>query len=807
MAVAVPAPARPAPQVRIDRPELPSGQYVFERSPVDLLRLLTGLLLLVGTAVLAVLLPDALLGLEVDLVELVRGLPDGVVVIALGTVRVLSLLVGVVLVGWLAWRRQWPLLGRLGLAAVLAAVSWRLASRLLEAAPEPAIALPPPPAWATSQLAAVNAANLAVAVATYLVVRPLVTVPYRRVVLTTITLMALHGMVSAVDLPRSALLAVGCGFVAGSAVLLALGRPVRPLGGGAVTAALRRVGVADAVVHTASVDARASRSFRVRTADGRGLFVEVVGREQRSSDLLVRTYRWLRFRGLGDELAPASLKQAVEHEVAVVSMAVGAGVRTPRLLAVTEVDADRLALVFSLVPGRSLRTAPAELLTDELLQQLWLLVADLHRAGIAHRDLRLANVLLDDTGTPWLVGFGSGAVAAREEQLAGDVAELLSATAAAVGPVPAVTAAAGALPAAQLRAALPRLQPNALSADTRRAVRASPGLSRQLQAAAAAAVGADSVELQRLERLRLRTLLVLVGTGLAAYVLISQVTQIDDLPGIVAALDWRWAVVALVASAATYAAAALNLMGGFPQRLPLGTTTAVQVATSFVNRITPAQLGGMALNVRFLQRQGVDAASAVAGVGLTQLVGLLLHLALGAAFVAWAGSTAEVETLPSSSTVLLVVAVLVGLAGVALAVRPLRALLRTQVVPSLRRAGHSLHGALADPGRVALAFTGALLLNLFYVAALYASVRAFDVEIGLAAAGAVYMAAAAVASAAPTPGGVGPVEAALIAGLTAVGLTTQEAVPSVLVFRIATFWLPVLPGWFAFTRLTAREVL
>jgi hypothetical protein len=36
---------------------------------------------------------------------------------------------------------------------------------------------------------------------------------------------------------------------------------------------------------------------------------------------------------------------------------------------------------------------------------------------------------------------------------------------------------------------------------------------------------------------------------------------------------------------------------------------------------------------------------------------------------------------------------------------------------------------------------------------------------------------------------------------------TEQAVPAVLVYRIATFWLPVLPGWLAFTLLTRDDVI
>jgi uncharacterized protein (TIRG00374 family) len=63
------------------------------------------------------------------------------------------------------------------------------------------------------------------------------------------------------------------------------------------------------------------------------------------------------------------------------------------------------------------------------------------------------------------------------------------------------------------------------------------------------------------------------------------------------------------------------------------------------------------------------------------------------------------------------------------------------------------------------------------------------------------------ASAAPTPGGVGAVEAALIGGLAAFGLPTAIAVPSVLLYRILTCWLPVFVGWPIMRWLTDKEMI
>jgi glycosyltransferase 2 family protein len=790
-------------------PGPPAGrdqQYEFARSSRDLLRLVGGLILLLIGLALATVLRDALLGFETDLTRAVRGLPEGLAVIVLGAVRALSLLVGLGLVAWLVWRRQWMLLGRLLLASVLAAALLALVDRLIGAAPAPSILADTPPPWATDVSTSLGSGNVAIAVAIYLVARPLLTVPYRRLAVGTITLTGVHVLLAGSELPRDILAAIACGFLAASSVLLALGRPMRPLDPDQVATALRRTAVDVSDVHPASVDARGSRPFFGTTVDGGGLFIKVLGREERSSDLLFRFYRWLRFRGLGDEAIASSLKQSIEHEAMVSALAAGDGIRTPRLLAVTEIDADRLALAFVRINGSSLDGVPAERLTDAVLQGIWRLVAKLHRAGIAHRDLRLANLFLDDNGQAWLIDFGFGTVAALPRQLAGDVAELLCSMAVAVGPRRTVDAAVAELRPEQIQAALPRLQPDALSTATRKAMKAHKGLDKQLQDTAAAAVGVERIKLQRLERVQPRQLLTLVATALAAYLLIHQITQTKDLPAVLARAEWSWASLALVCSALTYVGAGANLIGGFVQRLSLWLTTAVQLGGSFINLITP-KVGGTAVNVRYLQKQGLDPATVIGGMGLTILVVGIMHIALTAVFLVWAGSKTSVVKLPSSSTILLVLVIVAAIIGLVVVIRPAQRLIRTVVVPQAEKAVLELRESLRDPARLSLSFLGALLMELAYIGALFASVRAFDYPVSVAAAGAVYLAGSAVAAAAPTPGGVGAAEAALIAGLTATGVPTEQAVPAVLVYRVATFWLTVPSGWLAFTLLTRRDVI
>jgi uncharacterized protein (TIRG00374 family) len=59
----------------------------------------------------------------------------------------------------------------------------------------------------------------------------------------------------------------------------------------------------------------------------------------------------------------------------------------------------------------------------------------------------------------------------------------------------------------------------------------------------------------------------------------------------------------------------------------------------------------------------------------------------------------------------------------------------------------------------------------------------------------------------PIPGGVGVSEAGLMAGLTAVGVSNDIAVSAVLVYRLISYYLPPIWGWFCLNWLQKRDYL
>ena len=142
-----------------------------------------------------------------------------------------------------------------------------------------------------------------------------------------------------------------------------------------------------------------------------------------------------------------------------------------------------------------------------------------------------------------------------------------------------------------------------------------------------------------------------------------------------------------------------------------------------------------------------------------------------------------------------------------LAVPRIRRMVSKRILPVLKEVGPRLVTVAQRPGKLIEGVGGILLLNLAFIGVLYASVSAFGGHLSIALVAVVYLAGATIGQAAPTPGGLGAVEAALAAGLTAAGLDGGLAVSAVLLFRLVTFWLPTIPGYLSFNWLTKKGAL
>ena len=347
------------------------------------------------------------------------------------------------------------------------------------------------------------------------------------------------------------------------------------------------------------------------------------------------------------------------------------------------------------------------------------------------------------------------------------------------------------------------LQPIALNRDTRVRLKRMPELLEQLRDEIQGTTHQPPIELSRVERVRPRTVITIVAVIVAAYLLIGQLGSVD-LATVFAAARWRWVPLVALASAATYVGAALALTGYVRERLSFPRTVLAQLAASFAAFVTPPAVGGLAVNIRYLRKANLSPAAATTSVAVCQVVNSFSYFVLLIVFAAATGASAQ-HNVPIPSWAFIVIGGLIVVLLLALTVPVLRRWLLAKLLPPLREALPRLLDLVTSPLKLAEALLGALLLNAAYISALWCAVRAFDYDPTYVSVAVVYLAGAAIGSAAPTPGGLGAVEVALSTGLAAIGMPSAAAISAVLLYRVATFWLPVPLGWAAAQYLQSRD--
>jgi uncharacterized membrane protein YbhN (UPF0104 family)/tRNA A-37 threonylcarbamoyl transferase component Bud32 len=771
----------------------------------DLLRLLIGLALVGAALVAASFADETIAGLEDDVVAGIGRLPDRMEAAVIGSAQIIATFVPLVVTFVVLWKRQWRLLLTFWLASVVASLS---VSALLSAlGGRASVGSSTERADTDPLLVAADfptTTYLASAVAVVTIGVTYVPRRWRRAAWTWIAVLLVLRFLGPGQPPLDIWIAVAVGVVVGSVLLLTLGSPNVEPHPATVLAALREVGL-DPVEVRRWDDAGSRMIYDTLERDGRRMFVKLRTPDDRSWDLLTRLYRALRLRSSEVARPFSTLKRRVEHEALALRTVRDGGTRCPRVVGVGVTPDGAAFVVEEYVEGPRLSELPPDHFDDDLLRSVFHLVRAVHATRTAHHNLTLDNMIRSDDGHVWLVDYDEAELAAARRERARDVAELLVALAVVVGPERSVAIGVAELGDDEIAASLPLVQPLALSRSLGQSIKRQRDLLDRIRSEIHDRTGADDVPLEQLARVRPRTLVMIVAGTLAFYSLLPQFGNLGDTIDAFGDVRWGWMPALLAAAVAYFAFATVSFLGSVAQPMPVAASVRSQVATAFAQLVGPASAGKMALAGRFLQRNGLTPAEASASVALNTVAGVVTHLLLMAGFFAWAGGgSVGGVSLPSTTTLLLVAAAGVVLLALALAIPVVRRTVVRPVIDGLRTAAGYVATVVRSPVRVAALLGGSSLITLTYLVGLVFAVEAFGGGIAIAQIGAAYLGAAAIANIAPTPGGIGPLEAALIAALTGFGLEAGVAISSVLTFRLVTFWLPIVPGWFTFVWMERR---
>ena len=547
--------------------------------------------------------------------------------------------------------------------------------------------------------------------------------------------------------------------------------------------------------------ARASvhRMYAVWDSTGERRNVTLLDADRQVAGFLSNIWDQIRVRGLSPT-RDLSLRPAAEHAALMTMEARRARVRTPDLLGMAEAAESVLLVTDHVVGARSISDLGAEI-DDDVLDQLWSQLQRAHAAGLAHGSIDASSVVVDESGRLWLLDWASGETISSELSRRVDLAQALALTALNVGAERAIDAASRSLTTAQLASIAPMLQRVVLPRQTRE-VMGRRGASRQvlqdLRDALVALTPTADAEPARLNRFSTRTVLMAVVALVAVWTLLAQLDFQQVSTAVSQANGW-WMLAALVFSVATYVGAGLTLVAFSPERLSLWRSTEVHLASAVVSLVAPAGVGGAAINLRFLNRKGVPTAVGVATVALVQVVQFIVTVVLLVVLAAMTGQSTGL-TLPSG-WVLVAAGAVVVVAAVVLTIPRARTWAWAKIEPTYRQVWPRLVWVMSNPVRLALGVGGALMLSLSYILSFSASLWAFGYTVPFAVLAITYLASNTVGSIVPSPGGIGPVELALTAGLVAAGVPYGVALSTALVYRLVTFWIPIPVGWLSLQRL------
>ena len=769
------------------------------RAP-DLLVLAAGLIGLAVTSPLARPLP----GFAQSLTTFADALPDFLDGLWQLAVDILALLAIGIVVASVVGRRL--ALARDLLAAVaVAAALWLVLGRLVEGS-WPAVwdgmgsAGPPP--WYPSP-------RLAVPTAVVMTASPHLTLPMRRFGRWTVGLAALGALALGLASPLGVIAGILVAAVASAAAHLVFGSSAGRPSLADVESSLAELGVE---VRTLGVATRQEAGvFAVDAVDDRGepLVVKVYGRDAHDTALGATLWRSVWYREQGFQITLGRLQQ-VEREALLTLLAAQAGLPTDRVVTAGETEMGDALLVMR--PGGRQRLDWARG-GEASARATWAALARLHDAGVVHGQVDADSLVREGDGPVGFVDFRRGAVASASALRRTDQAQALVATVLGAGEAAALEAADDALGADGLAAVLPYVQPASLTPDQRAAVKAGVLDLDELRSHAAAATGTPVPELEQLRRLSVGSIVKVALPAVALVALVSAVAGIDVEQLAEALRDASWWMVAagLLLGQVPRLAQAVSTMGASPVPLPLGPVYALQLAVSYINLAVPSMAGRIAVNIRFFQRHGVGPGQAVAVGALDGVSGFVVQAVLLAVLLLASPASLDLQIDAESAgravEVLLVVVALVAAAiVVVLTVGPLRRKVLGWVGHYVSEALSAVRG-LRSTRRLVMLLGGNLGSEMLFASTLAVFTGALGFRIGLGEALLINIGVGLLSGLLPVPGGIGVTEGGLTFGLISVGMPEESAFAAVVLYRLATFYLPPVWGFFAMRWLQRNQHL
>lgn len=296
----------------------------------------------------------------------------------------------------------------------------------------------------------------------------------------------------------------------------------------------------------------------------------------------------------------------------------------------------------------------------------------------------------------------------------------------------------------------------------------------------------------------------LVIIGLALFILTPQVFRLLNGDYSFNNVDWSIFGIALGVFVLTYIFATLVYICLVAKKISLTKTLVVQVASGFANKITPAGLGNMGINTLYLWRtvhlSKANSATIATANNLLGFIGynVLFWLLI---LVGWTNSESAP---PLTGIVIASLAIGMGVSIGYLVVR-LMPSKKHKLKRALSSAWKSLASLLKKPYKLLAALVASIGITVCAIGSFALTTQAVGLNLELSSIIIAFTAGVAAIAVSPTPNGLGATEIAMTFVLTNAGIAQEQALSAVLLFRVISFWIPIIPGYIAFRYISIKK--